>query len=636
MSYDLSVSNLAVLPVGTAQRLAPGDSFTFQYTLSVNVRGSVNDDHIGGLYLSRDGRLDAGDVMVGAWRTYIPNGGTFTIKLPNAFGSIPLEQAPGTYHLIVRVDNDNQIAEPNEANNIAVLGNVQIGATDAMLPTAQDVIDTYGRLNLMAKLAQAAYFVRGFERKEDYYNNNDRPTGKASFEELAGHLRPMTADDLPDLGYSALSSPVWGPYGIKGGTYINKNAAAIVMRSSDAVFLSFRGTNDNEESTRGPLARDTPDKKHWLWMKAHADLMDPLIEALKDYVADDANGIKRIYVTGHSLGAGMVEYLMKNHVVKSVVDGATVQTFGGVKVDASTFASPGYVSLNVTFRKLTNLWIDGDAISAAAIAGDNDGDRNVIYHNLPGRVFSSNDLHSIDLYNRFTQFLQENGIGAKELSGKALHGIDYDSIYLAAIYAPRTKVVTVGGTAAIGEQSPLTTIKGANTDDLIIGTDGRDKLVGGLGRDHMMGGDRIDELVGGEGRDFLYGEAGADHLYGGGGQDELTGGAGADTFHFRRADLSTRPHPIIKTDLNDTITDFERGKDRIDLSDFDPRLWIGDQALKFIGTARFTGTDGEVRYRHGGGNTHVEVDATKGEGAAAGFTITLIGEIDLRASDFIL
>ena len=47
-----------------------------------------------------------------------------------------------------------------------------------------------------------------------------------------------------------------------------------------------------------------------------------------------------------------------------------------------------------------------------------------------------------------------------------------------------------------------------------------------------------------------------DKLYGGKGNDRLTGGAGKDTFIFK------------KQEGKDTITDFENGKDKIDLKAF--------------------------------------------------------------------
>ena len=70
-------------------------------------------------------------------------------------------------------------------------------------------------------------------------------------------------------------------------------------------------------------------------------------------------------------------------------------------------------------------------------------------------------------------------------------------------------------------------------------------------------------LVGGAATDDLAGTNGLDVLTGGGGADTLTGGAGADTFRYLAASDSTAA-------ASDTITDFQAGVDRIDLTALNP------------------------------------------------------------------
>jgi Ca2+-binding RTX toxin-like protein len=116
------------------------------------------------------------------------------------------------------------------------------------------------------------------------------------------------------------------------------------------------------------------------------------------------------------------------------------------------------------------------------------------------------------------------------------------------------------------------TLYGGSAADILTGGNGLDELFGGIGADELRGGpgaDRLvgnnglDTLIGGSGADVLEGGPGADILDGGGGNDRLkggsgvdilTGGAGADVFEFA---------------LNsgkDTITDFNRAVDRIEIS----------------------------------------------------------------------
>ena len=96
-----------------------------------------------------------------------------------------------------------------------------------------------------------------------------------------------------------------------------------------------------------------------------------------------------------------------------------------------------------------------------------------------------------------------------------------------------------------------------------------------------------DTLTAGNGSQTLMGLMLDDILIGGSGSDFLVGGEGADTFQFNSVDDS-RPGG-----KRDVITDFngEEG-DRIDLSNI-------QTAIKFIGSAEFSGSPGEVRFDAG-------------------------------------
>ena len=132
------------------------------------------------------------------------------------------------------------------------------------------------------------------------------------------------------------------------------------------------------------------------------------------------------------------------------------------------------------------------------------------------------------------------------------------------------------------DPGPITIYDGTLGDDVIrgMGTDfisgnaGDDRLIGGLyndtvagdhGDDVLFGGDGDDNVSGGDGDDRGFGGDGDDILRGDRGNDVLTGGEGADIFVFA---------PLVGPGGNtDTVTDFEAGVDRIDVSglaDFDP------------------------------------------------------------------
>ena len=85
--------------------------------------------------------------------------------------------------------------------------------------------------------------------------------------------------------------------------------------------------------------------------------------------------------------------------------------------------------------------------------------------------------------------------------------------------------------------------------------------------------------------------------------NHLTGNGGADIFKWTASgDAGTGA-------IADTILDFLRGTDKIDLSAIDANPATGvDDAFAFIGTAAFHNVAGEVRYDVTGGNAHVFAD----------------------------
>ncbi|MBU2361083.1 MAG: M10 family metallopeptidase C-terminal domain-containing protein [Alphaproteobacteria bacterium] len=173
---------------------------------------------------------------------------------------------------------------------------------------------------------------------------------------------------------------------------------------------------------------------------------------------------------------------------------------------------------------------------------------------------------------------------------------------------------------------------GDGGDDLVTGNGGTDLLGGGAGNDRLAGGTEDDRLFGQDGDDRLYGQDGDDRLYGDRGADRLIGGEGADLFVFRRAGDSG-----IFRQNSDTVLDFQRGVDRIDLSglDGDARR-AGDQALHFNGRGAFDGADryGDVRIQTRGDGVLVLVDLDGDGGADMQIAVTQVS--GLASSDFIL
>jgi VCBS repeat-containing protein len=195
-------------------------------------------------------------------------------------------------------------------------------------------------------------------------------------------------------------------------------------------------------------------------------------------------------------------------------------------------------------------------------------------------------------------------------------------------YSGRDKLFGEAGNDTIDGGSDNDTIDGGSGDDQLFGNSGKDHLYGNEGRDKLLGGasnDTIsggaddDTLDGGTSNDRLYGDSGNDALKGGSGndwivgglgRDKLYGGSGADVFDFN----STQESRV--GSQRDTISDFQSGRDLIDLRGIDANEFRkGNQAftwscmdVAFVNPNEadssllktgFTGKAGQLRYDHG-------------------------------------
>lgn len=170
---------------------------------------------------------------------------------------------------------------------------------------------------------------------------------------------------------------------------------------------------------------------------------------------------------------------------------------------------------------------------------------------------------------------------------------------------------------------------GDNGNDILDGSFGNDYLYGGSGHDSLYGGDGSDQLIGQDGNDVLLGGAGDDYLVGNAGADHLTGGAGHDLFRLLSL-ADSRPA------ARDTVYDFQKGQDRIDLSFIDAdAITAGNQAFHFAGYGQpmFT-TAGDVWVTEAYGKTSVWAVTDDG---SPGLCIDLVGVgLGLAAADFVM
>lgn len=168
-----------------------------------------------------------------------------------------------------------------------------------------------------------------------------------------------------------------------------------------------------------------------------------------------------------------------------------------------------------------------------------------------------------------------------------------------------------------------------NADGTLTGSKNLD-IVGSSIKNELIGNSGNNSIDGGGGKDRIFGNDGSDLLTGGLSRDVMEGGLGDDVFIFNDVADSARGN------LRDIITDFSQAElDKIDLSNIDAQTTAGgDQAFTFIGTAAFSHTEGELRYRQTASKTIIEMDVD-GNGKADS-TIELSGVIALDAGDFVL
>ena len=168
-------------------------------------------------------------------------------------------------------------------------------------------------------------------------------------------------------------------------------------------------------------------------------------------------------------------------------------------------------------------------------------------------------------------------------------------------------------------------IGGGNGNDYLRGGNGHDTIYGEAGDDRMFGDAGNDLLSGGHGRDTISGGDGHDTIIGGMQADHLTGGAGANVFRYTHQVDSNEQYGY------DTITDFQKGMDKVDLSRLDAVFGVsGKQSFQFVEFAK-SGGAGTVTY-HQDGWILAESDGQYGWD----MVIRTGANLNLTASDFIV
>jgi Ca2+-binding RTX toxin-like protein len=178
-------------------------------------------------------------------------------------------------------------------------------------------------------------------------------------------------------------------------------------------------------------------------------------------------------------------------------------------------------------------------------------------------------------------------------------GVDTVMSSVTFTLATRTNIehlILTGGGAINGTGNAL--------DNHITGNSNNNTLDGSTGNDTLIGAAGNDTLIGGIGNDFLQGGAGI---------DKMTGGAGNDTFDFN-----------LLSELGDTINDFAKGADKLDISDL-------LDSVGYAGSNVFS--DGYVTFAYNTTTTNVLFDADGTLGAGGATTLAAMLNVHLTNAD---
>lgn len=320
------------------------------------------------------------------------------------------------------------------------------GGSSSVLPSFSQTVEKQGGYyTTFATLAKATYHLAGDEIK-GYDKNIAKPYSDVAWKTVGTQFKVLSASDL---GMADSGTSIRGALGdIKvnwqmhsDGIYTGNNAAAFAARASDALVISFRGTNDNDGQTlAGSILGSTKDSSDWMSMLEHYQELAVFIEAVDKYVT--TNKIAKVYVTGHSLGGAMVQAYMKYH------------PNGAVNYEAVTFASAAYDFVAdeaaVNADRIVSIEIAGDPVPTT---GDQYG--HVIRTNVSGLkhleggkqgvAYERADFHSMDLYKVVAATLDKQLPDTAASSNTRLHGFEKSSfnsslqteIYLGASEIPR-------------------------------------------------------------------------------------------------------------------------------------------------------------------------------------------------------
>lgn len=336
--------------------------------------------------------------------------------------------------------------------------------------------------------------------------------------DLAGQLQHLRQDrGALAPGWQALDAEALGlDAGLftPDGYYEMDESTGFVAATADRVAIVFRGSDSLED-----LKTAATNQQDYF-----ADLK-PMIQAAFAYA--ESAGISQVTITGHSLGAAMVQRTAAKMDEFAIPDGVQFTLVG--------FGSPGTDVENRTplSRSILNIAHSGDPVVDLTDAGrtqhgyfttiqlpNTEGADTLI--DLAEQKAAQDADPSLITEHDMLRYL----LSIEAVVESPLFAATDETATVIVLDAPDGAATDDGYRLDVGQSLLL----GLDGDDTLIGGDAGDRIDGGAGFDWIVGGDGDDEIDGGSQYDTILAGAGDDTVRGGHGCDEVRLGAGDDVF----------------------------------------------------------------------------------------------------------
>ncbi len=321
------------------------------------------------------------------------------------------------------------------------------------------------------------------------------------------------------------------------------------------------------------------DSYHWIEQGSHYDKFDALKQGISSYLADGGSGIDALYVTGHSLGAGMASWFLADdgaHGAQGLKESADLSQVAG-----ASFAPPAMVYHGAETDPADTRIPDGIPYQRFEVARDVVPDVVDVTERGEGGehwVFPDEEILRVHSANPGTQAnIMSTYSALSYTQGLPLHSMEHYKINIR--YLAETGLVEDWAFAS--HEKDILDAYGANGrpdgqwDPILVkelGATGRGAtLTGNQGgsirefkgaerwspeNDVLVGTDRGDTLVGKSGDDLLYAGGGNDRLYGDEEEAGLAGRLGVGTALAPGRDVAA---------LSPPSSFWEEGPDRIQI-----------------------------------------------------------------------